>query len=232
MAPPRLRPLPWRRPQSPAAEAYRFLRTNLDFTDIDQPPRLVLLTGATPGGDAAGVGANLAAAAAAAGRRVLLVDADLRAPRLHQFFGLGNTRGLTGLILEPDPARVALAAPLAARDAPNLWVLPSGPLPPNPADLLGSAKIGGVLAALRAGYDLVLLVAAPVPAASDALALAPRTDGVILVLDVPTTRRAAAQDAVAALRQVGSRVLGVVLDRAPGGAGASYISRLRSGARM
>jgi non-specific protein-tyrosine kinase len=203
---------------SAAAEAYRFLRTNLDFSDVDQPPRVVLVTGAAPGAQAATTAANLAAAAAADGRRVLLVDADLRAPTLHQTFNLPVVRGLTSLLLDPAP----VPAPAAARDVPNLWVLPAGPLPPSPADLLGSARLAALLGTLRAGYDLVLLTAAPVTAVSDALALAPRTDGVVLVIDTPTTRRGAAQAAQAALQQVGARLLGVVLDRAVPAAAMAY----------
>ncbi len=207
--------------QTPAAEAYRFLRTNIDFSNIDQPPRLVLIVETTNAGQAMAAGANLAAAAAASGRRVLLVDANLRAPTVPGLFRLPPTPGLTNLLLEPDPA----PQPPAAREVPGLWVLPGGPVPPNPADVLGSQKMAALLQRLRAGYDQVIIVAPPVPAFPDALALASQADGVVLVLDAPTTRRGTARAALTALRQVGAPVLGVVLDRVrPAGPTILYLS--------
>ncbi len=206
-------------PQTPAAEAYRFLRTNIDFSNVDAPPRLVLIVETTTAGQAMAAGANLAAAAAAAGRRVLLVDANLRASTVHGLFRLPPGPGLTSLLLEPDPT----PQPSAAREVPNLWVLPGGPVPPNPADVLGSQKMAALLQTLRAGYDQVIVVAPPVPAFPDALALAPQADGVVLVMDAPTTRRGEAQAAVAALRQVGGPVLGVVLDRVRPAAGPTIL---------
>jgi capsular exopolysaccharide synthesis family protein len=196
-------------PQTPAAEAYRFLRTNIDFSDVDAPPRLLLVVDTDSRGQAAEVGANLAAATAASGRRVLLVDANLRAATVPGLFGLPGATGLTSLLLEADPA----PQPSAVRAVPHLWVLPAGPVPPSPADVLGSQKMVALLQTLRAGYDQVIVVAPPVPAFPDALALAPQADGVVLVLDTPTTRRATALAAVTAFRQVGAHLLGVVLDR-------------------
>jgi non-specific protein-tyrosine kinase len=205
--------------QTPVAEAYRFLRTNIDFSNVDQPPRLLLIVETTTAGQAIAAGANLAVAAAAAGRRVLLVDADLRASTVHGLFRLPPTPGLTSLLLEPDP----VPQPPPAREVPNLWVLPPGPIPPNPSDVLGSQKMAALLQALRVGYDQVIVVAPALPVFPDALALAPQADGVVLVLDAPTTRRAAALAAVTALRQVGAPILGVLLDRVRPAAGPTSL---------
>ena len=215
-------------PQTAAAEAYRFLRTNIDFSNVDAPPRLLLVVETTGAGQAAGVAANLAAATAASGRRVLLVEADLRAPVVSGMFGQPGTSGLTNLLLD---GRAPLPPP-AARDVPNLWVLPGGPVPPNPADVLGSQRMAALLQTLRAGYDQVVVVAPPVPLWPDALALASQADGVVLVVDAPTARRGGAQDAVAALRQVGGRVLGVVLARVrpPGRLAAPPVGLAEAGA--
>jgi len=207
-------------PQTPAAEAYRFLRTNIDFSNVDAPPRLVLIVETTTAGQAMAAGANLAAAAAAAGRRVLLVEANLRESTVHNLFRLPPGPGLTSLLLETDP----VPQPSAAREVPNLWVLPGGPVPPNPADVLASQKMAALLQTLRAGYDQVIVVAPPVPAFPDALALAPQADGVALVVDAPTTGRLAALAAVTALRQVGAHLLGVVLDRVRPAAGPALAS--------
>lgn len=202
-------------PRSPAAEAYRTLRTNLTFfAALDKPVETLIVTSATPDEDKSTVLANIAVTMAQGERRTILVDADLRRPRLHEMFGSANDQGLTNMIVEEaaldDP-------PLAATGVDNLWLLPSGPLPPNPADILGSRKMEQVIAALRARADVVLFDAPPVVAVTDAAVLGTKVDGVLLVVCAGRTRREHAQRAKELLERVHVRIVGAVLSDAPRG---------------
>ncbi|MBN1815452.1 MAG: CpsD/CapB family tyrosine-protein kinase [Anaerolineae bacterium] len=199
-------------PRHPAAEAYRRLRTNLTFTALDRPIETLIVTSAAPGEDKSIVLANLAVTLAQSERRTILVDADLRRPGLHEVFGAANERGLTSMIVEEttldDP-------PLVDVGVDNLWLLPSGPLPPNPADILGSRKMEQVIAALKARADVVLFDAPPVVSVTDAAVLGTKVDGVLLVVCAGRTRREHAQRAKELLERVHVRIVGAVLNDAP-----------------
>ncbi len=198
--------------QSAATEAYRVLRTNLHFSAVDHPLRTLLITSPAPGEGKSLTTANLAAVLAQAGRRVILVDADLHKPRVHRVFGLRNNVGLTTALLDEHPNLEGL---IQEGPVPNLWVLTSGPLPPNPAELLGSTRAKELIAQLLAQADMVLFDSPPIVALADAVIISTQTDGVLLVLDVGHSRREVARRAVEALRRVNARVLGVVLNRMP-----------------
>jgi len=200
-----------RDPRSPVAEAYHALRTNIQFSSLDTELRTLLVTSAGSGEGKSTTLANLAVAMAEGGGRVLAVDCDLRRSSLHTLFGLPNTRGLTNVILD----EAAGALPLQDTPIANLKVLTSGPLPPNPSELLGSRRMTRVLEVLRDAADTVLFDAPPVVAVSDAALLAPRVDGVLLVVDAGQTRRDWARRARAQLEKVNARVLGVVLNNVP-----------------
>jgi len=216
-------------PRSPVAEAYRSLRTNLAFARPGQPLRSLLVAGPAVGeaDDAAAALANLAVVAAQAGQRVAVVDADLRRPRQHEAFGLVNEVGLsTALAAGPSAGN---APPLQTTGVDRLAVLTSGPLPPNPAELLGSPAMADLLANLAADHDLVLVGAPPVGVVTDAAVLAPRLDGVLLVLAAGRSRRDDAQRARAVLDQVGASMIGVVLtDVAPDDARYTHYGTERS----
>ena len=218
--------------RSEAAESYRLLRTNLEFSDVDQPPRRLLVTSAAPGEGKSTVAANLAVVCAQGGKRVLLIDSDLRRPALHRIFGVANSRGLTTLLAdsaagraEADPAAVIVAAPAVD----NLALLPSGPLPPNPGDLLGSQRITALLDTLAARYDLLIIDSPPTLAASDPLLLARQVDGVVLVVGAGETRAPLVRQAAAAVRQVGGRLLGVVLNKLADTGARPYYAYYESG---
>lgn len=193
-------------PRSNAAEAYRTLATNIQFSSLDRPVRTLLVTGATPDEDKTTVLANLAITLAATGRRVVVVDCDLRRPRLHALFGVAEAPGLTSMILDE-----ALRPPLQETSFPNLRVVTSGPLPPNPAELLGSERMGRAIAQIGADADYILFDAPPVTVVSDAAMLAARLDGVLLVVASGKTRREAARRAKEQLDRVGARLLGTAL---------------------
>ena len=199
-------------PRSAAAEAYRALRTNLSFSSLDDPIHTLVVTTPAPQEHKSLVIANLAIIMAQGGNRTILVDCDLRRPALHEIFGLDNRAGLTTMML--DKAAMD-APPLQGTEIENLSVLPSGPLPPNPADLLGSRRMDDVIARLIQGADIVLLDAPPVVAVTDAAVLGSKVDGVLLVVSAGVTRREHAERAKEMLEQVNVRIVGAVLDNAP-----------------
>jgi succinoglycan biosynthesis transport protein ExoP len=254
-------------PRSAIAEAYRALRTNIQFSSVDTPARTLLVTSAGPYEGKSVTIANLAVTIAQSGRSVILVDADLRRPTLHKIFKLANDHGLSSAILaNPDDERPALdqlfangasyvdpsladgpsssagpgtvnrdalgsgavdrraglraagLSPLSAyylqeTSIEGLRVMTSGPLPPNPADLLGSERAHALYRALAQQADYVLFDSPPVLAVTDAAILSTRVDGVVLVADAGRTRIPLAGRAVSELARVDARVLGTVLNR-------------------
>ena len=193
----------------PVAEAFRILRTNIQFANVDRTLRTLLVTSSVPGEGKTSVVANLGMVMAQDGRRVLLVDADLRRSHLHRVLGVPNLTGLTSLLLN----EVDLQGCIVETDIPNLYVLPSGPAPPNPSELLGSQRMAQLIERLRSFADVVLFDVPPVLACADAMVLATKTDGVVLVIDSRSTRRGAATRALEMLRNVEAKVLGGVLNK-------------------
>jgi non-specific protein-tyrosine kinase len=196
--------------QSSTAEAYRVLRTNLQFAEVSEPVRTLLVTSPSPFEGKTTTAANLAVSLAQAGKRVVLVDADLHRPRLHRIFKLQNHTGVSGALLDSNSQDSILLQPASV---PGLRVLTSGPLPPNPAELLGAPGMQKILDKLAADADLVILDSPPLLALSDAAVLAAQVDGVLLVVDSKRTRRPMATMAVENLQHVQARVVGVVLNR-------------------
>jgi len=194
--------------RSPISEAYRTLRTNLDFAGLDRALKTLVITSAGVSEGKSTTLANLAIVSAQAGRRVILVDADLRRPMLHQIFGLANDIGLTTMMM--DDAALA-SPPLCKTAVDGLSVLTSGPLPPNPAEVMGSRRMGEIIAALAERADQVLFDTPPVVAVTDAAVLATKVDGVVLVVSAGHTRRDHARTAVQRLQQINARVVGAVL---------------------
>ena len=201
------------RPRSPAAEAYRTLRTNLQFAAVDRPIRRLLLTSASPDEGKSTTVANLGVILAEAGARVVIVDADLRRPSQHTLFNVRNTTGLTSLFLGREGEATEL--PLQQTAVDNLWLLTSGPLPPNPAELLVRPRLDQVLEQLEGIADYVLLDSPPVAAVADAAILSARVDGVLLVVGAGKVKRDLARKARAQLDTVNARVLGLVVNNVP-----------------
>jgi protein-tyrosine kinase len=196
-------------PKSPAAEAYRTLRTNIQFAGLDRPCRTIVITSATPSEGKTTTAANFGVVCAQADSRVCLVDADLRKPSLHRVFGMDNQRGLTTALLEGK----TLADVAAPTRVPGLSVVVSGPLPPNHAELAGSERMRDLLEGGARDFDLILCDTPPVLSVSDAVALSARCDGVILVVRVGGVSTAAARRAVEQIAAVKGRILGVLLNR-------------------
>ncbi|HKT02034.1 MAG TPA: polysaccharide biosynthesis tyrosine autokinase [Rugosimonospora sp.] len=204
--------------RSARAEALRQLRTNLEFVNVDEPPRSIVVTSAVANEGKSTTACNLAIVFAEAGKRVILVDADLRRPRLAEYLGLEGAVGLTNV----------LAGQAAVDDALQQWgtsgitVLPSGSVPPNPSELLGSRNMAELLASLGRGFDIVLVDTPPLLPVTDAAVAASRVDGTVLVSRCGRTTAAQARDAAAALAAVDAQVLGTVLNMAPGNGPRGY----------
>jgi len=197
-------------PKSAASEAFRTLRTNIQFAGLDQPCRTILITSAGPEEGKTTSAANFGVVSAQAGLRVCVIDSDLRRPTLHRLFKLSNARGLTTALVE-GLSFAELAQPSGV---PNLSILPSGPLPPNPAELVGSHRMRECLHAAAEAFDLVLCDSPPLMAVGDAAALAAQCDGVIFVIRVGKTPNDVLRRVVDQIDAVKGRILGVVLNRA------------------
>jgi succinoglycan biosynthesis transport protein ExoP len=194
-------------PFSLLSESYRTIRTGLLLMQTDQPLQVILLTSARAAEGKTSVTLNLAITLAQSGRQVVVVDADLRAGNCHSMLGLGNRYGLVGMLNDDLPLDVGLQR--TAID--GLYLLPRGPLPRNPADLLGSDEMKKVLQNLRERFDFVLIDSPPAIAVSDAAVLAVQCDGVLLVLRAQKTSVEAARRVVERLETAGARILGTVL---------------------
>jgi len=195
-------------PRSAASEAYRMLRTNIQFAGLDQAPRNIVFTSTGPGEGKTTSVANFGVVAAEAGSRVCLIDSDLRRPALHRLFGLQNGRGLSTALLHGLPL-AELAQPTAT---PSLSVLTSGPTPPNPAELVGSKRMRELFESAATDFDLVLCDSPPVISVTDGIALSAQCDGVVLVIRVGAIAHEAIRRAVEQIEAVKSRILGVLLN--------------------
>jgi len=187
---------------------------------VDKPARTLLVTSSIPGEGKTTTSGNLAVAFAQAGRRVILLDADLRKPGIDRLFDLPNASGLTTLLADDD---ITLEVVTQITDQANLRIVTTGPLPPNPAELLGSQRMRWILDRLAADADLVIVDSPPLQAVTDAAILASITDGTLLVIDSGRTRRAATQHGRDALAKADARVLGVALNRMSTRSGNEYV---------
>ena len=199
-------------PRSSAAEAYRTLRANIEFASVDTPLHTLLVTSAASGEGKTVTASNLAVVIAQTGRTVLLVDADLRKPAVHRVFDLPNTAGLTTILRDE---KVRLDTISHVTEQPGLRILTSGPLAPNPAELLGSNRMQGVLGRLRESAELVIFDSPPLHAVTDAAVISSFVDGTLLVIDAGRSRRRVVRVGREALSRAGANVLGVVLNRVP-----------------
>jgi capsular exopolysaccharide synthesis family protein len=194
--------------KSPIAEAYRTLRTNIQFSKTDGELKTIMFTSSGPGEGKSTTIANTAVALAQSGKQVILVDCDLRKPVQHKIFGKKN-RGLTNILVEEIEADRFIQD----TQVENLRLLTSGPIPPNPSELLGSAKMKELIDYLKTQADYVIIDAPPVIAVTDASVLASRVDGVTLVVNSGSVRPEMAQKAKDLLIKANGHILGVILNR-------------------
>jgi capsular exopolysaccharide synthesis family protein len=207
------------KPTSPAAEAYRTLRTSVQFLGLDRPLHTLVVTSPIKEEGKTTTLANLAIAFAKADQRAILLDCDLRRPRVHEFFGLSNEVGFTSVLLGTDP----LAEALQPVDGyPSLSVLPSGPPPPDPSELLSSQRTREVIEALRSRCDLVLIDSPPVLPVTDPLVLSTFVDATLLVVSADHTTKRALSRAVELLNQIDAPLMGTVLNEVGPERGYAY----------
>lgn len=195
-------------PQSPAAEAYRMLGSNLNFLQAEQEIKTLLVTSAEPGEGKSTVAANLATALAEGGKRVVLVISDFHRPSTTAFFDVSEDVGLSDVLAGTSDVFHALQRP---SDTDSLWVLAAGPAPANPNRLLGSSRMQGLLGALGAEVDWVIIDTPPLLTVADGLAVAPWADGVLIVMHAGVSTQGAAKRGPATLEKVGARIVGVVV---------------------
>ena len=206
------------RPKSAVAEAFQIIRSNLSFVSVDEPAHGLLVTSASAGEGKTFVSANLGITLARDGREVILVDSDLRRPQIHKLFEMENSQGLSSVLVgERDLDEV-----LQATDVDGLQVLPSGPLPPNPAELLASEKMAQLCETLLGRADVVLFDSPPAAMLADAATLASRLDGVIFVVEQGGCSKRLIADARDQLIRAHGRIVGTVLNKIPRAAGRYY----------
>ena len=202
------RPIAISAPESPGVEAYRNLRTNVQFLGIERKMRSIQVTSTRPGEGKTTTAANLAVVLAQTGANVVLVDADLRKPDLHRLFAVDGSNGLTNN-LAGDPMELTIQ-----RITDQLWVIVGGPIPPNPSELLSGRRMDAFAEELSRRFDYVIIDSAPILAVSDAAALSRHVDGVLLVAQAKRVSLPQLRDCLTHLERVGAPVLGIVLNRA------------------
>lgn len=197
-----------RNPKSTVAESCRAVRTNLLFMSPDKPFKTMVVSSAGPQEGKSATVINLGIAMAQSGNRILLLDTDMRRPRLHKAFGVPNDAGISSVVVGEG----TLADAIKSTEVPGLFVLPCGPIPPNPAELLHTRTFNDVLTQLCQQFDRVILDSPPIGAVADAVVLSTRADGVVLVVKAGVTNREMARRSVRALADVNAKLFGVVLN--------------------
>ncbi len=199
-------------PFSAISETYRMLRTNLRFSAVDKPGKCLMVTSPDMGDGKSTLVANLAVTMAQADLRTIIIDADLRRPKQHTLFKVSNFTGLSEILCAAEPEIETL---LKETGVPNLQLLTAGSLPPNPAELLGSKRMGNLIERLHPLADVVIFDSAPILLASDSAVLSTKVDGVLLVAWANRTRLDATREAIKRLKNVGAHILGGVLNGVP-----------------
>ena len=207
------------RPKSEAAEAYRALRTSILLSSFGAPPKVILVTSPLPQEGKTTISANCALVLAQRGSRVLLLDADLRRPGIEKLFGMKARGGLSTLISGVDKVEDVL---VASTEVPNLWILPAGPIPPQPVELLGSTVMKDHITRWRDEFDHVIIDTPPCLSVTDAVVLSPEADRVILVTRAGKTTKLALRRACELLLHVNARVMGTVLNALDLHSGGGY----------
>ncbi|WP_102399828.1 CpsD/CapB family tyrosine-protein kinase [Haloimpatiens massiliensis] len=204
-------------PKSVPAEAYRTLRTNIQYASFDKELRRILVTSSGPGEGKSTTAANLALSIAETGKSVLLIDCDLRKPSIHKKFKISNEKGVTNFLLGEVTFEQATKV-----YKNKLFIMTAGTIPPNPAEMLSSNKLKNFLKKVSDQFDMVIIDSPPVMAVTDAQILSTITDGVILVITSAQTEKAMAIKAKESLKKVNANILGVVLNRIKEENGKSY----------
>jgi len=195
-------------PKSPEAEAFRILRTNLQFASFDKEIKKILFTSAGPEEGKSTIVSNFAVTLAHAHKKVLIIDCDLRKPVLHKIFNKSNLYGVTNVLADIKKPEEAVQE----TDIKNLFVLTSGPIPPNPAEILGSEKMADLINLLAENYDHILIDSPPAIAVTDSVLLSNKVDGTIIVVSAGHSKTEKIKEAKDRLEKANTKILGVVLN--------------------
>ena len=204
-------------PASPAAEAYRTLRTHLLYAAVDAPPKIIILTSPEPKDGKSITCANLGVVLSQVEKSTLILDCDLRNPQMHDIFGLPNVRGIVDILAQEINAPETWQEPL-----PNLKVLTAGSMCPTPAEVLSSKRFAEFLEQVREAFDYVLVDTPPLQLVSDPIILATQADGVLLVVNAQSTRKWSVRQSVRSLHAVEANVLGTVVNNVKASRGSGY----------
>ncbi|WP_188993502.1 CpsD/CapB family tyrosine-protein kinase [Paenibacillus nasutitermitis] len=195
-------------PKSPISESYRKLRTNIQFSSLDTPMKVLMVASAQVDEGKTTTISNLAIAYAQEGKKVLLLDADLRKPSLHRVLSQNNRNGLTNILTDQIKWRDAIKS----TEIENLSVLVAGPIPPNPSEILGNHRMNSLLEELKEQFDIVLIDTPPILAVTDSLIVSALCDGVIMVVSAGKVDKELVKKAKASLEHVNARIIGAVLN--------------------
>jgi capsular exopolysaccharide synthesis family protein len=198
-------------PKSTASESYRGIRTSLLFSSADSPPKIILVTSAGPSEGKTLTSTNLAITMAQAGSRVVIVDCDMRKPKVHKMFGIGRDKGMSSVLVSNELENV-LQDVIIHSEIPNLDVIPCGPIPPNPSEIIGSQKMNRIMEKLQEKYDRIIVDSPPITAVTDSAVLARFVDGVMLVVHAGVTPRQVVKTGLEQVQGVDANVLGAVLN--------------------
>ena len=207
--------------RSPVAEAYRHLRTSILLSTAGRPPKTLLITSSVPSEGKTTTAVNTSISLAQTGARVVIIDADMRRPRLHSIFNISNDNGLSGL-LSREPSQSEILAAIQHDEDTGLFLLTAGPVPPNPAELIGSDQMLKLIAALTPSFNHIIIDSPPIAAFTDGVLLANMVEGVLLVVHSGRSSRKVVARARKLLMDVGARIIGVVLNRAESAGSNSY----------
>ncbi len=195
-------------PKSTASESFRGIRTGILYSSADSAPRVILISSAGPSEGKTVCAANLAVTMAQSGSKVLLMDCDMRRPRIHKVFGMVRDQGLSSVLV----GKANVGQTIIKSKVENLDILPVGPIPPNPSEMLGSMRMKHLLETLKKSYNRIIIDSPPVTAVTDAVVLAPQADGTLLVVRAGDTPRQIVQNGLAQLQTVNAKILGAVLN--------------------